>query len=120
MINFFNETIQAIGKSRNCLPNVIFIGSEDREFYCSWTSFEQLADFEYDNQSGDMVIPEDLIVEFNNKKKLVRRYDQDGEHWKLVNSEPLDDYLIIRKLHALGCRTLKEVDEAIDKEKLEL
>ena len=120
MINFLTETKIAIQKSNHEPEEIDYIGSCDEEFVIKWDSFCKLSDFVYNNQSGDVVIPVDLVIEFKNLDQLIRINDGQCERWyfnqfnKTVKQKP------VRKLHALGCQTLKEVDEAIDKEKLEL
>ena len=120
MINFLTETQYAIQKSNHEPEEIGYIGSDDEEFVIKWKDFKRLADFEYNDQSGDIVIPIDLIIEFRNKDQLIRINDGQCEKWRLLK---FLDYVIqkpVRKLHALGCMTLKEVDKAINQEELEL
>jgi hypothetical protein len=120
MINFLTETKYAIRKAKHKPEEIGYIGSDDEEFVIKWKDFKRLADFEYNDQSGDTVIPIDLIIEFKNLDQLIRINDGECEQWHLIKFVKFVKQKPIRRLHVLGCKTLKEVDEAIDREDLEL
>ncbi len=89
MVNFLEETRKALGVVM--CDSVMFIGSRDGEYECTWDEFEVLADFEYDNSFGTAEIPQDLVIVLHNGTRY-RRGEYDGsEWWVCVESIPKVD-----------------------------
>ena len=52
MKNFLRETRQEIEGIGRRIDEIVFIGSRDGEYECSWDEFSVLADHDYDNGFG--------------------------------------------------------------------
>jgi hypothetical protein len=115
MINFLKETKQAITDNGYRVDQIDFIGSGDYFFgITTWSKFETLANFEYDNQSGNIVIPVDLIIEFDNRNKLVRKQSIDNnietESWEYVERyREAIRFRYIDTLQAKECSTVLDL-----------
>lgn len=100
MINFLKETIKIIEKSEHSINDIMFIGSDDGEYACTWSEFEKLADFEYDNGYGSEKINHNLIIEFNNNERLIRHEYDGAEWWYCIKNIPkLKNTKQINNLH---------------------
>lgn len=87
MINFLEETIEAIKDSEHTVQDVMFVGSEDGKYRVAWEEFEEIADFHYDSSYGNQIIAMDLIVYFKDHSWL-ERFEYDGaEYWEIVESK---------------------------------
>lgn len=113
MINFLQETIEAILDSGHQINDVMFIGSSSGKHRIDWNKFEKIANFEYDNGYGGQEIASDLIVYFNDHTYIDRR-EYDGSEWweynvpKIFNPE--DNYDTFDKLTGDGSwRTVEEL-----------
>lgn len=80
MINFLEETKKDIQDFKHQVEDIVFIGSMISGHQCSWSEFETLADFEYDNGYGLAEIAQDLIIVFSNGDWM-HRDEYDGSEW---------------------------------------
>lgn len=81
MTNLLKETRDAITRSGHAIEDIVFIGSANGEYACTWQEFEQIADVEYDSGFGAAEVARDLVVRFSDSKHLWR-YEYDGsERW---------------------------------------
>lgn len=80
-MNLLEETKEVIQWAKQTAESIVFIGSEDGSHSCTWAEFQVLADFEYDEYSGNMRIVTDLVVVFADGKRLWRTDDGDSETW---------------------------------------
>ena len=80
MINLLNETMTCIRESGHTVKDIIFIGSEDSGYACSWGEFTVLANEEYNNIDGSAIVARDLIIVFSDGKKMWRN-EHDGIEW---------------------------------------
>ena len=87
MINFRDETLNAIQSSGQKLEDVMFIGSQDGKYRMSLAKFLTLSNFTYDCGYGAPEIAGDLIVYFNDNTYMTRG-EYDGSEWWEYN-EPL-------------------------------
>ena len=87
-MNLLQETIEAITKSGHAIEDVAFIGSEDAQHRCTWEEFERMADTEYDNGFGGAEVATDLIVRFNDGRRMWRG-EYDGSEW--WEYDPIDE-----------------------------
>lgn len=81
-MNLLKETLDIITNSRHTTNDIIFIGSEYSGHRCSWEEFTVLANFEYDDRRGGVVIATDLMIVFSDGSFMVRREYDDKEWWE--------------------------------------
>lgn len=81
MTNLLHETIEDIAHSGHTVPDVVFIGSDNAEYSCTWAEFEQLANQEYDSGFGAAEVAGDLIIRFSDGKKMWRHEYDGSECW---------------------------------------
>ena len=82
MINFLDETIDAIKSTNHDLKDVMFVGSADGKYRMSIEKFVKKANFNYDDGYGGTEIATDLIVYFNDHTYM-QRWEYDGsEGWE--------------------------------------
>lgn len=82
MSNLLKETIEAIKYSGHKPLDIIFIGSEEDGYSCSWQSFRRLANFEYDSGFGAAQVASDLIIVFSDGPKMWRGEYDGSEQWE--------------------------------------
>ena len=113
-MNLLEETLQIIETSGHTPNDIVFIGSADGEYACTWDEFEDLADVDYDDGFGTAYVALDLIVEFSDGRRLYRVEYDGSEEWA---------YMPVRKHHEnpkriynlFGCyETLASVNEAFE------
>lgn len=80
MVNLLEETRRSIEKSGHTPSDIIFIGSQDGKYSCTWDEFSKLADREYDNGFGGNEVASDLIIVFADKQQMWRG-EYDGSEW---------------------------------------
>ena len=80
MENLLKETINVIKGTKHFPEGIIFIGSANGEYSCSWDEFTHLANRDYDDGYGSAEVAEDLIIVFSDKSFL-RRAEYDGAEW---------------------------------------
>lgn len=101
MTNFLNETKEYILDTHKTIKDIIFIGSLDSGYSCTWDEFQLLANFEYDSGFGKQEIAPDLVIVFNDYTYLYR-FQYDGqEDWRYIGKVilPLEqDRLQIKSL----------------------
>lgn len=79
-INLLKETLDSI-KSMDLSPDdIIFIGSDDGLYSCTWDDYKGLANKRYDCGYGGAEVLGDLIIEFSSGHRLVRG-EYDGSEW---------------------------------------
>ncbi|MCK9519667.1 MAG: hypothetical protein M0R74_11690 [Dehalococcoidia bacterium] len=79
-MNLLTETIEAIKENGLKISDIIFIGSSDGKYSCSWKKFRELADREYDNGYGGNEVASDLIIVFSDRTRMCRG-EYDGSEW---------------------------------------
>jgi hypothetical protein len=79
-MNLLQETVEDIKRSEHTVEDIIFIGSEESGYYCSWEEFRVLADRDYDNDYGASKVAVDLIIVFADGVKMWRG-EYDGREW---------------------------------------
>lgn len=98
-MNLLEETIAAINMYGHTIDDIIFIGSSDGEYACTWEEFTALADTEYDDGYGAQRVASDLIIQFSDDGRLYRVEYDGSEEWEYAG--PLrvaDDPKPIRNL----------------------
>lgn len=80
MTNLLQETIQAIKNSGHKVQDIVFIGSIDSGYSCTWNEFLLLADIEYDSGYGGQEVASDLTIVFSDGSTMWRR-EYDGSEW---------------------------------------
>ena len=111
MTNLLEETREAIAASGHLIRDIVFVGSGDSNYCCSWCRFCKLADKEYDSGFGNAKVALDLIVVFRDGERMWRN-DYDGsESWVyLTPFEPPREKKRIERLFVprkrSGCCTL--------------
>jgi hypothetical protein len=119
MVNFLEETIDDITKSGHTPEDIIFIGSVESGYCCTWEEFLTLADFEYDNFSGWSGVADDLCIVFKDKQQMQREYNEICKYWQYFL--PFEQPKELKKITSLQitevCEcTLKEIHESEETE----
>jgi hypothetical protein len=86
MRNLLIETRDAFKESGHEPKDIVFIGSSDGEYGCTWDEFEKLADVSYDEDFGRQEIASDLIIRFNDAGLMVRHEYDGAERWQFHSS----------------------------------
>lgn len=79
MTHLLQETIRAIANSGHTPYDIAYIGNSDG-LYCTWESFQEIADVEYDNGYGSARVAVDLLIVFSDGSKMWRD-EYDGQEW---------------------------------------
>ncbi len=79
-MNLYKETKELIDALHQNVDDIIFIGSEDSGYSCTWDEFTTLADFEYDSGYGSQKVAKDLVIVFRDMTMLYRE-EYDGSEW---------------------------------------
>lgn len=82
MENLLNETLSIMDNHNLKVSDIIFIGSADAEFSCSWTRFFDLANKLYHDGFGSSEVATDLVIVFTDNSKLVRMEYYGSEWWQ--------------------------------------
>jgi hypothetical protein len=80
MTNLLVETIEDITKSGHTVWDIIFIGSLESGYSCSWEQFEKLANFKYCSGYGAAAVASDLVIAFSDGAHMWRD-EYDGSEW---------------------------------------
>lgn len=80
MTNLLEETMKDIESSGHTVADIVFIGSKNGEYRCSWEQFQALANVEYDAGYGAAQVALDLIIVFCDGQKMWRA-EYDGSEW---------------------------------------
>ena len=80
MTNLLQETIRAIENSGHTVQDIVFIGSVDSGYSCTWAEFVLLADIEYDSGYGAQEVAYDLVIVFRDGSTMWRN-EYDGSEW---------------------------------------
>lgn len=81
-MNFLKETLKVLDDLQMESDDILFIGSADGKYGCTWEEFNKLADFEYHEGFGGQEIPSDIVIVFDDRSYLTR-YEYDGsESWQ--------------------------------------
>lgn len=94
-MHLLTETLEAINDSGHTPEQIIFIGSEATGHRCTWVEFMQLSNLEYPTEH-DPGIGLDLVVVFNDGKKLWRQVNDGIEQW--VYDKP---FIMPKQSHAI-------------------
>ena len=82
-MNLLKETQKAVELSGHYVKDVLWVGSRDGRYTCSWDEFCLLANEEYNNSYGYEEVGTDLVVVFGDNSWLERESEDGGEWWKL-------------------------------------
>lgn len=80
MTHFLKETKDKLKENGMDPWDIVFIGSSDGQYGCTWDEFTKLADVRYDSGYGGSEIPEDLVIVFKDGSWL-ERGEYDGAEW---------------------------------------
>lgn len=80
MINLLTETLQEIEANNLKAEDIVYIGTRDGKYSCSWGEFKVLADKSYDNGYGGAEVNTALIIVFKGGEEL-HRGEYDGSEW---------------------------------------
>ena len=115
-MNLLKETIFCISAHGQAPENIIFIGSEQSGYQCSWERFKELANVEYDDGYGAQKVAYDLIIVFNNGARMQREAYDGAEAWQFIQTFRVPPvYKNINRLIVqdtqVGWKTLAEINE---------
>lgn len=85
MINFLDETKEAIAASGHRIKDIVFIGSRDSGYSCSWDTFKSIANKNYDNGYGGLDVAFDLEIVFSDGSWLERANTDSHEFWQVID-----------------------------------
>ena len=111
-MNLLKETKEAIEQSGHTSEQIIFIGSEESGYQCTWEEFESLADVDYNNGFGAAKVAQDLIIVFKDGQKLWRG-EYDGSEWWNFSTKfkkPKVKKAIVRLITLTGWDDLEEIN----------
>jgi hypothetical protein len=80
MRNLLMETKAELRTEGYTPDDIVFIGSRDGHYACSWEEFEKLADFDYDNGFGGQEVADDLLIRMIDGSFFCRE-EYDGSEW---------------------------------------
>jgi hypothetical protein len=80
MNNLLDETKECMESLKQSADDIVFIGTSDGEYSCSWDEFVNIANFSYDSGFGMQYIKETLTIVFRDGSRMVRR-EYDGSEW---------------------------------------
>lgn len=100
-MNFLAETVEAITESGHSPAEIVFIGSEESGYCCTWDAFQRLANQEYDNDHGGDGVAQDLIIVFQDGQRMWRDAYDGAESWEY--SRPFVAPHTLRPLQYLFC-----------------
>jgi hypothetical protein len=81
MSNLLTETKYDIKASGHTPDQIIFIGSEDDGYSCTWQQFKELSNQEYDSGFGAAEVAIDLVIVFDDGSKMWREEYDGSENW---------------------------------------
>lgn len=85
-MNLLKETNIELATFKFTPEDIIFIGSVDGNYECSWNEFCELANFEYDDGYGGTEVVSDLVIRFKDGSFL-ERWEYDGsEGWRCIKA----------------------------------
>lgn len=80
-MNLLQETIDDIKQSGHTPDNIVFIGSEESGYSCTWNEYQTLANRDYDSGYGAQEVARDLIIVFSDGAKMWRSEYDGSESW---------------------------------------
>jgi hypothetical protein len=80
MKNLLTETKKELEREGYTHEDIVFIGSRDGYYACSWEEFEKLADFSYDEGFGGQAVADDLLIRMRDGSFFARG-EYDGSEW---------------------------------------
>lgn len=81
-MNLLEETVEDIVNSGHSALDIIFIGSVESGYSCSWDQFKLIADIDYDCGFGGQEIASDLIIAFSDGHTMWRHEYDGSECWR--------------------------------------
>ena len=87
-MNLKDETLVKFNLYDLSPQDIIFIGSLESGYSCSWDEFLELANIEYDEDYGSAEIMSDLVIIFRDDSKLIRE-SYDGSEWWAYHAIPV-------------------------------
>lgn len=80
MVNLLQETRECITGAGYTSNDIVFIGSTEERFSCTWEEFSIMADKEYYNGYGGAEVYEALVIVFKDGGWM-ERGEYDGSEW---------------------------------------
>ena len=91
-MNFLQETLDILKALADRGDSVLFIGSRDGKYSCSYEEFLSLANFDYNEDYGAAEVPRDLVIVFDSGSMLVREEYDGSEWWRLQSPFTMPEY----------------------------
>jgi len=112
LTNFLQETLEDIRNIGFTPDDIVFIGSRDGKYSCTWEEFKDLADQYYYQDSPEQEVASDLIIVFRDGTVLERKEQRGLEWWSYFKpfrmpkkSEPIKRIFCLD----LGWATLEQI-----------
>lgn len=98
-MNLLEETLDTLKENGKKVEDISWIGSRDGKTIIEVDTFLLKASFEYDDDYGSQIIPQDLVIVGNNWWLDRREYD--GSEWWAYNELPKlqEDVKVIYKIN---------------------
>ena len=97
-MNLLSETTDFFERNKLTADDIMFIGSRESGYRCSWGEFQRLADVEYDSGFGAQEVASDLEIIFRDGGVMWRlEYDgSEGWEYRAPFTEPAESKPITR------------------------
>jgi hypothetical protein len=117
METLLEETLSCMHNKKLSEQDIIFIGSRDGEYACSFEEFKVLADRKYDSSYGSRWVAVDLIIVFRSGHILEREEYEGSEWWRVV--KPFTLPTASKPIHNLfGCyKSIRDLQEEGEEDK---
>jgi len=114
-MSLLEETKDCIKSAGKKPEDIIFIGSLESGYSCTWDEFIKLADFEYDSGYGGAEVATDLRVVFKDMTYMSRGEYDGSEWWDYQEVIKIPTKVKpIKTLKGGLWGSLKEVDEELE------
>ena len=113
-MNLLNETVGVMKGNGLKHEDIIFIGSEDSGYSCSWKEFTDLANVDFDAGFGSQQVATDLVIVFKDGSRLYRSEYDGAESWEYVSvfrmpsvMKPIKSLIVV---NGTGWQTLETIN----------
>lgn len=105
-MTFLVETEAKLLVIQRTSDEIIFIGSADYNYSCTWEEFKTLANINYSAGFGAPEIAKDLIIIFNDGASMTREEYDGSEWWRYNEVIKLPPNLSPQKIKRLSCENV--------------
>lgn len=99
--NLLQETLDDITEAGLDTNKIVFIGSSNYEYECTWEEFKELANIKYDSGHGAQKVATDLIIVFDDGSYMDRKEYDGAEWWEVHKPVEIPDTRPKKKIERL-------------------